>query len=314
MVHGTSHRRNDMKTVLFSKHQSGGVYAIEDQSVTTGSRIFVHSGTGVDELGYGYNPDAPVATLDYAVGLCTASMGDVIYVMPGHNEGITTAGQIELDVIGIRVVGMGAGGIKPTIDFDNAAGSVLVGASDVTIENIRFRVSANATVVGLDIEAAATGTKVKGCEFGYAETATDEFAIALQINAGCDDTIIEDCLFAAGAQAAVHAIKLTGASNNVIIRNNRFTGAHSTAMVGGITALSTNLLIEKNLFYQGATEPAIELLTGSTGVVRDNDIKTNLATMAAAIVADACYLFRNYYNEDVNPGTGTVIGTASADD
>jgi hypothetical protein len=36
--------------------------------------------------------------------------------------------------------------------------------------------------------------------------------------------------------------------------------------------------------------------------------------MIAAVVADACMLFRNYYNEDVNPGTGTIMGTASADD
>ena len=38
------------------------------------------------------------------------------------------------------------------------------------------------------------------------------------------------------------------------------------------------------------------------------------AVMVASIVADTCFLFENYYNEDVNPGTGALIGTASADD
>lgn len=302
------------KTALFVQQQSGGMYSVEDQSISTGNRLFVHSGTGVNGAGYGKNPDSPLATIDYAVGLCEANKGDIIYVMPGHNEGITTAAEIDLDIAGISLIGLGSGTLKPTIDFDADAASVAIGADNVLIKNIRFRVSANAVTKGLQIEANCDGSIIENCDFGYAETATDEFAISIELLAGCNDTLIQNCLFNMGAQAAVHAIKLTGASDNVIIRNNRFLGSYSTACIGGITTLSTNLLIEKNLFYQGATEPAIELLTGTTGMIRDNDIKTNLATMAASIVADACYLFRNYYNEDVNPGTGTVIGTASADD
>ena len=128
------------------------------------------------------------------------------------------------------------------------------------------------------------------------------------------DTIIEDCFFDAGAQAAVTAISITGASDNVIIRRNRIIGTHSTACINGITTLSTNVLIEGNFMYQGATEPAIELLTGTTGTARDNDIKTNLATMVASIVADGLFNFRNYYNEDAGGFTGAQIGTPSADD
>lgn len=303
-----------MKSSFFTNRQPGGMFAMEDNSLSTGSRFFVHSGTGTDGAGYGRNPDAPVATIDYAVGLCTANKNDIIYVMPGHNEGIIAAAAIDFDVAGITVVGLGSGSLKPTIDYDHEDASVAIGADNVTLKNIRFRVSANAVVKGLQVEAAADSYVIEGCEFGWAETASDEFAIAIEILAGCNDGLIDKCLFNAGAQAAVHAIKLTGASDNIIIRNCRFIGNHSTAMIGGITTLSTNLLIENNLFYQGATEPAIELLTGTTGTIRDNDIKTNLATMAAAIVADGCYLFRNYYNEDVNTGTGAVIGTASADD
>jgi hypothetical protein len=278
-----------------------------------GKYIYVDSVHG-NSTNDGLSWETALNTIDAAVGKCTANHGDIILVAPGHNEGITTAAEIDLDVAGISVIGLGIGSLKPTIDFDADAASVAIGADNVTIQNIRFRVSANAVTKGLQVEAAADNYNIDGCEFGWAETATDEFAIAVEILAGCSDGIIQNCLFNAGAQAAVHAIKLTGASDNIIIRNNRFLGSHSTAMIGGITTLSTNLLIENNLFYQGATEPAIELLTGTTGIIRDNDIKTNLATMAASIVADGCFRFRNYYNEDVNTGTGTIIGTASADD
>ena len=277
---------------------------------------YVCSVGGADTMGndYGKSYDKPFATLNYAVGQCRAGYGDVIFVLPSHNEGITTAAEIDFDVAGIFVIGLGTGEDRPTIDFDAQAASVAVGASNITIDNIRFRVSANAVTVGLDIEAGFDFTHVTNCEFGYAETATDEFAISLRNNAGCDGTVIDNCLFSAGAQAAVVGVSITGASDDVTISYCRFLGAFSTSCINGITTLSTNLLIEKNLFYQGATEPAIELLTNTTGLIRDNDVKTNLATMIASVVADACYLFRNYYNEDVNPGTGTIMGAASADD
>jgi len=279
----------------------------------TGTTFYVSSVTGTSGND-GLSIDTALTTIDAAVNLCTANNGDVIFVLPGHNEGITTAAQIDLDVAGISVIGLGKGSLKPTIDFDAQAASVAIGADNVTIKNIRFRTSANAVTVGLDIEDGADYAHVDGCEFGFAETATDEFSISIRTNDATNYALIENCLFDAGAQAAVTGISFVKDTAGTIVRNNIFRGAFSTACIYGTTTASTDVLIEKNLFYQGATEPAIELLTASTGTIRDNDIKTNLATMAASIVADACYLFRNYYNEDVNPGTGAVIGTASADD
>ena len=277
-----------------------------------GNQFYVDSGVGSNSND-GLTWATALAGIDAAVAKCTASNGDVIWVAPGHNEGITGAAEIDLDVAGISVIGLGRGTLQPTIDFDHASASVAVGASNILIANIRFRTSANAVAVGLDIEAGHDYTVVKDCQFGFAETATDEFAIALRNNAGCDGTVIEDCFFDAGAQAAVHGVLLTGASDNVTIRGCRFVGAHSTAMIGGITTLSTNLLIQGNIMQQGATEPGIELLTNTTGIIADNYIATNLATIAASIVADKCWLFQNYYSE-VAPETGALIGTASAND
>lgn len=289
---------------------SGRVYLGFDP----GNQFFVDSGaTGASNSNDGLSWATALAGIDAAVGKCTANNGDIIWVAPGHNEGITTASGIDLDVAGVTVIGLGTGSLKPTIDYDNTNASITVGASNISIYNIRFRTSANAVVVGLDIEAGVEGAIVRNCDFGYAETATDEFAIAIRNNAGCNDALIEGNFFKAGAQAAVVAISLVGASDNVVIKNNRFVGAHSTAMINGTTTLSTNLLIHGNFMQQGATEPGIELLTGTTGIISNNYIATNLATIAASIVADGCWLFENYYSE-VAPETGALIGTASAND
>ena len=45
----------------------------------------------------------PFATIDYAIGRCTGSRGDIIAVMPGHTEDIAAAGGITLDVAGVAV-------------------------------------------------------------------------------------------------------------------------------------------------------------------------------------------------------------------
>ena len=270
----------------------------------------VHGSTSNDGLTWA----SALAGIDAAVGKCTANHGDVIWVAPGHNEGIVAASAIDLDIAGITVIGLGTGTLKPTIDFDHADAGFVIGADNVTVKNIRFRCSVTSVKIGVAIEAAVDSYQILDCDFGWAEAAgTDEFLIAVNILAACNDGLIEGCTFAAGAAEATVAVKLVGASDNVTIRNNRFTGACSTAFVNGITTLSTNLLIQGNIMQQGATEPGIELLTGTTGVICDNYIATNLDTVTASIVADGCWKFENYYCE-VGNETGALIGTASAND
>ena len=124
------------RTALFVNKQSGGMFAVEDMVFSTGSRFFVSSGTGTDGAGYGRSPDSPVATIDYAVSLCTASKNDVIIVMPGHAETVSAAGGLDLDVAGITIIGVGSGGLQPTVTLDTAA------AADVDID------AANITEIG----------------------------------------------------------------------------------------------------------------------------------------------------------------------
>ena len=70
---------------------------------TTGTYRFVDSSTGVN-LSDNRTKTRPYATIDYAIGQCTASAGDVIIVFPGHTETITAAAGIALDVAGVSIV------------------------------------------------------------------------------------------------------------------------------------------------------------------------------------------------------------------
>src|SRR3954465_1858829 len=71
--------------------------------------FFVQStnGNAGDSSGKGQTPDAPFATIDYAVGQCSANQGDLILVLPGHAETVSAAAGLALDVAGITVLGIG---------------------------------------------------------------------------------------------------------------------------------------------------------------------------------------------------------------
>jgi hypothetical protein len=156
------------KTALFSNHQPGGMFAIEDESRGTGSRFFVQATTGTDRADYGRNPDAPVASLDYAIGLCTASKGDIIYLMEGHAE-TTTA--IALDVAGVSIIGLGVGRNRPTLTSTAAATDLInVTAANCRIRNVRLVGAASACTSLLDGSSVATDFELLGCELALAAT------------------------------------------------------------------------------------------------------------------------------------------------
>ncbi len=306
---------------LYSRSQPGGVQVVVDESRIMGAIFWVdNSNTAAsDAAGFGFSKDAPLATIDYAVGLCVANKSDYILVGPGHVENFTGT-NLTADIAGINIVGLGKGSIMPRIIHDHANAEVSVAADNVTIQGIRQTASVTGVLVGVEIEDGADYCTVRGCKYDVDLTGTDEFLVSVRTNDASNNALIELNAFDMGLGGAVAAISFTKDTDSTIVRNNSIIGDYSTACINGITTLSTNLDIRSNLLCNGytnniGTEPAIELLTGSTGVIRDNYIVCNLATKAASIVADTCILFNNYYSEDISgAATGGIIGTASADD
>jgi hypothetical protein len=288
------------RTELFARKQPGGVFTIAGLERQPGSIFFVHSGTGTNAAGYGDNPDSPVATLDYAIGLCTANKGDVIMVLPGHAETLAAADGFDVDVAGVKIIGLGWGAQRPTFTFSQTAATAAVGAASVTIENLRFKAGISAVVVGLSVEAAGTDLQLRGCDFlqGAAHSTTGfDFVDSVILAAGAHRALIENCRFLAeaGVAGAATAIKLSGAVHNVTIRNCELMGDYSTACINGITTLSQHLIVSGNFVHNtDAAEPYLEVLTGTTGIIADNRGLASGATIAANAVADAMSHCENF--------------------
>ena len=85
-----------------------------------GDEYYVCSADGHDSAGnYGTAYDAPFATVDYAINQCTANQGDIIYVLPGHEESYTAADGFDLDVAGVTVIMLGVGADTPEFTFSD---------------------------------------------------------------------------------------------------------------------------------------------------------------------------------------------------
>jgi hypothetical protein len=261
----------------------------------------------------------PFSTIDYAVEKTSAGRGDVIYVRPGYTQTITGT-DITVDIAGISIIGLGSGSSMPTISHNHADAEVSITADNVTWQGFRHRADVTVVKVAIEIEDGADFCTVRGCKFDVVTTTTDEFLVTIRTNDASNNALIENNDIDMGLGGAVAAISFTKDTDGTTVRNNRIEGDFSTAVINGITTLSTKLDIQGNLLINGnaaalGTQPGIELLTGSTGTIRDNYIVCNLTTKAASVVADTCMLFENYYNEDISgAATGGIIGAASADD
>lgn len=290
-----------------------GLLAYEDTDVWYVSSTHPNANANND----GRDPQYPLTTLAGAVA--KAAAGDTILLASGHNEGIGNA-QIALSVAGLSVIGLGTGTRRPRFDFDHANASIDVTASNVTIENITLLPSVTAVLIGIDVNAGVTDTVIDGVDTlpGEDGAGVDEFVLTVDVKAGCNRTVIKNCRLTQHASAAgvVACIKLTGASDQVEIRDiiAWAAGAALVAPINGDTTLSTRLLIERCVLTTDA-EPGIELLTGTTGVIRDVDVFADLATIDAAIVADACAMFECRYVEvGGEASAATYIGVPSVDD
>lgn len=152
------------RTEMFGRSQPGGMFAVVNEGMTTGNIFFVHSGTGTNGPGYGQNPDSPVATLAYAIGLCTANKGDRIYLMPDHSETVTGAGGVTVNVAGVSILGMGRGNQRPKLLLAGGTTvTMLISAADVYVGNVVFE--ANFADIVAAIAVTGVYAHIDRCEF-----------------------------------------------------------------------------------------------------------------------------------------------------
>lgn len=280
------------RSALFVNKQAGGMFSIEDMARSTGNRFYVHH-SGSTSTSAGRNPDAPISTIDAAIGLCTASQGDIIYVMPGHAESVIAAAGIACDVAGISIIGLGNGENRPVVTFTTAdTATMTITAANVLVKNIVFKNDIDSQAVCVPVTGAGSG--LEDCEF--LEGSSKQFLIAVDL--GEDRTFCRRVYIKSVAVGANSGIKISAAKDRISIIGCEIFGDFADACIHNPTsAVATRLRIEDNVLTNlQSGDHAIELVSACTGVINRNIVNSTLAAAgtAGAIDQGSCYANLNY--------------------
>jgi len=161
--------------------------------------LFVDSGateaSDADDGVHGHSMKTPLATIDYAIGLCTADQGDIILVSPGHTETIAAAAGIDLDVDDVTIIGCGINDKRPKISFSAEDSTFEINADNVTIKNLQFvGTKTGGATVGIDIKTGSDYVTIEGCKF-YETANTLELLTAITAEDKTDYLTIRNCDF-----------------------------------------------------------------------------------------------------------------------
>lgn len=238
---------------------------------STGTYFFVSSATG-STGNTGLDPGQPLLTLAAAIALTTSGKGDVIILMPGHAETVSTV--ITLSKSNVRIAGLGGYAV-----FTGSGASIL-------------------TITGDFCE-------VSGCEFIIATT---KKAITMTGADFCE--IHDNVFFSAVGGTASHFIHMltTACTFNNIYRNkfisNLVVAAAGVTQTSHITGLGIGNVIEHNLFVAGRAT------TDNAGVVTDGIVFAAAADTGNMVRWNTFTEFNGAtFTAGINYGTTAVAGS-----
>jgi len=240
--------------------------------------------------------DRPFGTIDYAIGRCTASRGDIIVVKPGHVETVIAAGGLALDVAGIAIIGLGAGSLRPTINFTTAAGADMnVDAANISIFNFLFTGGIDALTGPIDINAA--DFSMVNCETRDVTGQATDFIVT---DDNCDRFYISDWKhLGASAAGADTAITVVG-GDDWVIEDFEIYGNFAVAAIENVTTAANRIRIgggarPSYIWTENAADVAVTLVAATTGHVGPNInamLQDNAANITEAFVGAAAQFFQ----------------------
>jgi len=238
-----------------------------------GAVVWVDSNNGSD--GNKGTFDRPFASVDFAIGQCTANRGDIICVKAGHAETLSSATALVADIAGVAVVGFGIGSNRPTFTLDTATTTTIaVSAANVAFKNCIF--TANfADIVSVFTLTTAKNFTVEDC-FIKATATNMNFLWVVDTNATSNDadglTLLNNKWIE--PDLATNAmVKMDGTNADVDITGNYVSLGvkNNTASLMAIatTKIVTSLRCHFNRVYRLNTD------TATGGILITTDVSTN---------------------------------------
>lgn len=257
----------------------------------------------------------PFATLDYAVGRCTANRGDVIMVKANHAESITADSGVDIDVAGVSVIGLGAGEDRPTFTFTTAAtADFKLAANNVTVRNLLFKAGIDA-LTG-PIEISADDCHLIDCEYRDDDTSNYETVDVVVTASTPLRMVIDGFVFhhdgGSGGTQNQSVIQLNGA-DHAVIRNCWLVADSGTGVIEDATTSDCILIDNCRIESSNATpKPGIAATATTTGTVSNTYIR--IASGSTYVTANTDLQYFECYGTGTDATAGEKIGTIIAGD
>lgn len=289
-------------------------------AIPTGGEVVAYVHSSGTQNGTPASINARVyTTLNAALAVCRSGKGDIVMVLPGHAENVSSADQMSNLVSGTRIIGMGTGSLRPTFTWTTATATFLLDVADVQLINLNLIVatSANSGVsVAAPITVSATDCAIKNCRITAPGDANDLATIPITVAAAPYFEFSGNVCIGATAAISTAFLSMTSAVAGIRILNNYISWATSSVTVGSVraTAAVTNILICGNYIANNVanSQEALTLVASVTGFMDNN----NLAVLDnASIEMDEngdINMGDNNYISNVAGERGVRIGTVSA--
>lgn len=274
-----------------------------------GEAFFVNNATvrpvggvaGSDTPNAGLTPLQPFATVDYAIGRCTASRGDGIFVFGNHAETVTAA--VTLDVAGVQIIGIEQGALKPTITVNGAIDCMTVTAARCSIRNLLL------TIVTTDAATALINVAAANCLIENIKMLPSAAAVnvvdCITLATGGDDCVIKDIDCRNTTVAVNSFVNIEAAIARLTIKDSFFFGDVATGGIIDAAVVATQMLIENTVFGTiGTTMPAVILDGNPTGVLKHVHALGTHTTIATNIqTGNSLRLTNLFVSEDTASAT-----------
>jgi hypothetical protein len=242
-----------------------------------------------------------VADIPTALSRCRSGKNDVVFVLPGHTENVTSTTLANL-VPGTRIIGCGRGSNRPNLRWTATSSQFVMNDADCVIMNFILRMEGAVVVKAVAVTAADCA--ILGCDIDMGSTASTNLAtIGISVEAGADRFLLQgNYIHTIAGATPTQVVVVAGAADGVSILDNKIMAATSAVTKGviDITAAATGLDIGRNLLQNRIASSETVLSVGAvaaTGVYYDNYGATEAGTPVSDIFeANAASLLRPFQN------------------
>lgn len=199
-------------------------------------------------------------------------------MLPGHTETITAAAGIDVDVIGVTIIGIGNGSLKPTITLGTATTATLrMQAVNCAIQNLRFVGNIDSLVKFIDVNAHYA--TIEDCDF--VTSSAKEATSFINLATTKDYLTVRRCRFEQPTDpggsdgAADTGVLYCVDSEYILFEDCVAVGNFETAIFHNRTTACKALWV-KNCYGQCAlsgSEP-FQLVAGATGICSGGGFNT----------------------------------------